>query len=344
MEKKAFLLKLTGIMGGLSLILVAVFFFAITRGSIRISAEEFIRILPRLWQAGAAPFSPHELIIFQVRFPRILLAAGVGAALAIAGVGFQGLLRNPLADPYIIGTSSGAALGAALSILFRLKGSFLGISPIPLMAFLGALVSMLLVYGISQKDGKIPMDTFLLAGVIVGAFMGALVSFIISVAREDLPKIMFWLMGSFSGREDWSYILIMLPYLVIGSLAMYFSSHPLNLMAMGEEAASHKGVDVEKTKIVVILAASLITAAAVSVSGLIGFVGLMIPHVMRILTGPDHRILIPSAGLAGSIFLILADTIARTLFSPAEIPVGVITALCGAPFFFWLLKIRKAYV
>lgn len=344
MEKKAFFLRIFTVLGILTLLLAACFLVSLTLGSAHLRVDELLPTVTGIFSRGKSALSTNEVIIFQIRFPRLLLAAGVGAALSIAGVGFQGLLRNPLADPYIIGTSSGAALGAALSIVLGLKESVLGISPIPLMAFLGALVSMFLVYRISRKNGTIPMDTFLLAGVIVGSFMGALVSFLMTMAREDLPKIVYWVMGSFSGREDWKYTLILFPYLMAGTAILYMCAHPLNLMTMGEESATHKGVDVERTKIVVILAASLITAAAVSVSGLIGFVGLMIPHVMRILTGPDHRILIPSSALAGAAFLVCADTFARTVISPEEIPVGVITALCGAPFFFWLLRMRKAYV
>jgi iron complex transport system permease protein len=285
-----------------------------------------------------------EIIIFQVRLPRILLAAAVGAALAMAGTAFQGLLRNPLADPYIIGTSAGASFGAALSIVLGLNAAILGISPVPLMAFGGSLIAMIFVYRLAQRNGSLPVDTFLLAGVIVGAFISSLVSFLMIMAREDLPKIIYWLMGSFSGREDWSFLAILLPYLVAGSVVLYLYAHPLNLLTMGEETAAHKGLNVEKTKKIVIVAASLITAAAVSVSGLIGFVGLLIPHIMRMLTGPDHRVLIPASAIAGAVFLILTDTFARTMFLPEEMPVGVITALFGAPFFFWLLRRRESYL
>jgi iron complex transport system permease protein len=344
MEKKSFYVKLLGVLSTLSLMFAVVFLIGLVRGSSSIHLDEIYQMLPGVLRNKPAPWSPDELIIFQIRLPRLLLAAGVGAALAIAGVAFQGLLRNPLADPYIIGTSSGAALGAALSIVLGLNENILGISPVPLMAFAGSLVSMFLVYRISSRNGTIPMDTFLLAGVIVGSFMGALVSFLMTIAREDLSKIVFWVMGSFSGREDWKYIVILFPYLLCGSVVVFLCAHPLNLMTMGEEAASYKGVNVERTKIIIILAASLITAAAVSVSGLIGFVGLMIPHVVRMLIGPDHRILFPASAMAGAIFLMGADTLARTIIMPEEIPVGIITALCGAPFFFWLLKLRKIYV
>jgi iron complex transport system permease protein len=331
-------------MGLLLLLLALVLTLGLTFGSIRISLEQLIQMAGKALRHHGQPYDSTMVIIFQIRLPRLLLAACVGAALAMAGAAFQGLLRNPLADPYIIGTSSGASLGAVLSIVLGLHESFLGISPIPCMAFIGAIASMIAVYVIAQKNGKLPMDTFLLAGVIVGSFMGALVSFLMTVAQEDLPKIIFWLMGSFSGREDWKYLMILLPYLLPGTLILFLYSHHLNLLTMGEDAALHKGIDVERAKIIIVLAASLITASAVSVSGLIGFVGLMIPHVMRMLLGPDHRILIPASALAGAIFLVGTDTLSRTLFLPEEMPVGIITALLGAPFFFVLLRMRKSYV
>lgn len=279
-------------------------------------------------------------ILYNIRLPRILLAAAVGASLSCAGVAFQGLLRNPLADPYIIGTSAGAALGAAISIILFPQGIFLGFSIIPLVAFLTAMLTMLAIYHISKIDKKIPVETFLLSGIMMGAFMWSLVSFIFIVSRKDLPKIIYWLMGSLS-YQDWPYFFMLIPYLIIGSLFLILYSYPLNILSLGEEKASHLGMDIEKTKLHIILAASLLTAAAVSASGLIGFVGLMIPHILRTILGPDHRVLIPSSILFGAIFLILADDVAKTIISPSEVPVGIITSLVGVPFFFYLLKNRK---
>lgn len=329
----------------LILLLIISFFFGLTQGSIKIPPDEIIKYLSSYDVLNSDTVESNKLVILQIRLPRILLAACVGAALAMAGAAFQGLLRNPLADPYIIGTSSGAALGASIAIMLGISSNSKSfISPIPFMAFLGSLVSLILVYLIARKNKKLLMDTFLLAGVIVGSFMGALVSFVMVFAKEELPKIVFWLMGSLSGREDWKYIAMLLPYLIGGSIILYLYAYPLNLLTLGEDIALTKGIDVEKTKIVIILAASLITASAVSVSGLIGFVGLMIPHIIRTFTGPDHRLLIPSCAIAGAAFLISTDTLGRTIFSPEEVPVGVITALLGAPFFFWLLKTRKTYI
>jgi len=284
--------------------------------------------------------TPDEVILFQIRLPRTLLAAGVGAALSMAGVAFQGLLRNPLADPYIVGASAGAALGAALSIILNIQGNLLGFSFIPIFAFLGAILTMYVIYRLSVVESKVPVETFLLAGVVVGSFMWALVSFCLTIAKEDLPRVVFWLMGSVADKE-WNHLMVLLPYLLAGGILLYLFSHHLNIMTMGEEVAGHLGVDVEKVKIYIIVLASLITAAAVSVSGLIGFVGLMIPHVLRIMIGPDHRILIPASALAGAIFLVWADTAARLVVAPQEMPVGVITALMGAPFFCYLLRERK---
>jgi len=341
MNRKKLLLKLSITALVLVALLALAFLWGMLAGSVSVPAGEALSLLAG---RGEAASETNRIILFQVRLPRLILAALTGAALAMAGATFQGLLRNPLADPYIIGTSSGAALGATVSIVLGLREPILGISPIPFAAFAGALVSMFLVYTISRRNGKVPMDTFLLAGVIVGSFMGALVSCLMACARADIPKIVFWLMGSFSGREEWINVLLILPYLVVGSIVLYRYSHSLNLIAMGEDAASHKGVEVERTKVVLIISASLITAAAVSVSGLIGFVGLMIPHVMRHITGPDHRILIPVSALAGALFLMSTDTFSRTVLSPQEIPVGVITALLGAPFFLSLLRGRKAFI
>lgn len=284
--------------------------------------------------------TPLEIIVFDLRLPRIILAAGVGAALSLSGAAYQGLLRNPLADPYIVGVSAGSALGATIGILLHLEGGWLGISLIPLLAFGGALVTMLAVYLLSVMGNRIPVETFLLAGVVVGSFLWALVSFLLTVAKQDLPRIVLWLMGSLAERQ-WPQVYMLLPYLFLGGVVLYLVSHPLNLMTMGEEAAHHMGVNVEKTKIWVILAASLLAAAAVSVSGLIGFVGLMIPHLVRMWVGPDHRVLLPAAALLGATFLVGADTLARTALAPRELPVGIITALLGAPFFCYLLRKRR---
>ncbi|MFH0802372.1 MAG: iron chelate uptake ABC transporter family permease subunit [bacterium] len=329
--------KVLQILAALLLGLLLSIFFSVALGTTSISLREIWDILFHPFRAlGGA----NEVIILKIRLPRVLLAAGVGAALSMAGAAFQGLLRNPLADPYIVGTSAGAALGAAFSIILNIRGSFLGMSFVPIFAFAGAIITMFVIYWLARVDSRVPVETFLLAGVVVGSFMWALVSFSLTIAREDLPKVVFWLMGSVADRE-WRDVLVLLPYLVIGGLILSAFAHHLNVMTLGEESAGHLGVAVEKVKIWIIVAASLVTAAAVSVSGLIGFVGLMIPHVVRMLVGPDHRVLIPASALGGAIFLVWADTAARLVVAPQEMPVGVITALLGAPFFCWLLRERK---
>ncbi len=305
---------------------------------------------------GSVPLSPQEVwlaltdpsrldpatstILLDLRLPRVLLGMLVGASLALAGSGFQGILRNPLADPYIVGTSAGAALGATLAIVLHLPSPLPWLSPVPVLAFLGALGAMAVVYRLARIGNTLPVETFLLAGVVVGSFAGAMVSFLMTMAHEDLTRVVFWLMGSLS-QADASRVALVSPYLLAGGLALYLMSPALNVSSMGDESACSLGVDVERLKIRTILAGSLVTAAAVSASGLIGFLGLLIPHLARMLVGPDHRVLMPASALGGAAFLVLADTVARTVGAPQEIPVGVITAMVGAPFFFWLLHRRK---
>jgi iron complex transport system permease protein len=277
-----------------------------------------------------------KTILFSIRLPRIIVAGIVGGSLAAAGVVFQGLLRNPLADPYILGISGGAAVGALSALM-------LGFLPLGVSgsAFLGAIATIFLVYGIAKTKSELHSTTLLLAGVIVNAFFSAIIMFLISTANDiNLHNAMFWLMGDLSLAE-WREIAITGLFLLFGFLIIFTYARSLNLMAISEETATQLGINVEQTKIILLLSASLITGAAVSVSGIIGFVGLIVPHIVRILLGSDHRLLLPSSVLFGSSFLIVADTLARTLIAPAELPVGVITALCGTPFFIYLLR-RKA--
>jgi iron complex transport system permease protein len=282
--------------------------------------------------------STEKTILFSIRLPRIIFAGIVGACLSMAGVVFQGLLRNPLADPYILGISGGSAVGAIIAIITGISLLPLGI---PGIAFSGALLTIILVFGIAGTKKEIHSTTLLLAGVIVNAFFSAAILFLISIASErNLHSAMFWLMGDLSLAE-WSDIALTGLFLIIGFITMYIYSRDLNLIVTGEETAMQLGVNVELTKKVLLIAASIVTGVAVSVSGIIGFVGLIIPHMMRMLSGSDHRLLLPSSALFGGSFLIVADTIARTITAPAELPVGVITALCGAPYFIYLLR-RKA--
>ncbi len=277
-------------------------------------------------------------IILSLRFPRAMLAGLVGAGLSVSGATLQALLRNPLADPYILGVSSGAATGAIIAIMVGMSSLSFGL---PLASFLGALLTVLVVFYFGRQDGKIHPNTLLLAGVIIGSFLSALIMFFLSISqKEELHTIIFWLMGdfSFSNRRA---ILVILPYILLGVIFLYFQSRQLNLLLSGEESALQLGVNVPRLRLTSYLLASLITAASVSVCGLIGFVGLIIPHSVRLVFGPDHRLLIPASALVGASFLIASDTFARTLLAPVELPVGVITAAFGGPFFVYLLRTRK---
>ncbi|MFP4497397.1 MAG: FecCD family ABC transporter permease [Vulcanimicrobiota bacterium] len=284
--------------------------------------------------------TPITTIVWDLRLPRVLLAAMVGAALALSGAAFQGLLRNPLADPYIVGTSAGAAVGGVIAIVFNFRGHFLGLSAISLFAFAGSVVAMYGIYRLSIIHGRVPVETFLLAGVVVGSFLWAMVSFLLTIAGKSLQEIVFWLMGS-TQNTGWAGLLMLVIYLAIGIFGLMYFAHPLNVLTLGDKTAKHLGVDVEYTKIAIIIFASLVTAAAVSLSGLIGFVGLMIPHIARIILGADHRILFPASILIGAIFMVWVDTFARSAFAPREIPVGILTAILGAPFFLYLLRKYK---
>jgi iron complex transport system permease protein len=250
----------------------------------------------------------------------------------------QALLRNPLADPYILGVSSGAAVGAIAAIMIGLSTASSGL---PLVSFVGALLTIIVVFYFGRQEGKIHPNTLLLAGVIISSFLSALIMFFISISqKEELRTIIFWLMGDFS-FSNYHSVRVIFPYVLLGFLFLYFQARPLNLILTGEEGALQMGVDVEKLKMICYVSASLITAASVSVCGLIGFVGLIVPHSVRLIFGPDHRLLIPSAALVGASFLIASDTLARTLLAPIELPVGVITAAFGGPFFIYLLRTRR---
>jgi len=278
-----------------------------------------------------------ESIVWNLRLPRIFLAITIGAMLATSGVAFQGILRNPLADPYILGVSSGAAFGAASAILFFSSFSFFGQSILPVFAFLGGLISLAFVFSLSRQQGQCERETLILAGVVVQALLGAFLSLLIAVSGEQMQQIIFWMMGSLANRK-WQDILILLPYLLFGLTYLLFQKRELNVIALGERAATHLGINVERKKITILIVGSLLATAAVSMVGIIGFVGLIIPHLMRLLVGPDHRILLPVSTLAGAIFLLWSDTLARTLVQSQEIPIGAITAFVGAPFFAYLLK------
>jgi len=296
-------------------------------------------ILNQYWPSISA--EAHETIIWEIRLPRVVLGALVGMSLATAGATLQGLFRNPMADPYVIGISSGASLGACLAILLSLSFPLFGIGTVPVMAFLGALATVIVVYNLARVGGKVPIMTLLLSGMAVGSFLSAIVSMLLFFGGDKLHQMFFWLLGGLSAR-NWSYVKAILPHIVLGLGILFAFAREMNLLLLGDEEAAHLGVEVERTKTILLLAASLLTGAAVSVSGLIGFVGLVVPHVMRMVVGPDHRVLLPVAALTGGIFLVTADCIGRVVLPPNEIPVGIITAICGGPFFIYLLRRKRS--
>jgi iron complex transport system permease protein len=279
-------------------------------------------------------------VVLSLRLPRVLLAALAGAGLAVAGVGFQALTRNPLADPAILGVAGGAALGAVIGQIAGLEGSLLAAFGLSALAFAGALVAAGLVYLIASVGGRLPIQTLLLAGVIIGVFFSATITLILSLVDfARLGGILHWLMGSL-GTLGYRPTIVVALGAAIGIGAIYLQARALNVLALGEESALQLGVEAERVKRVVFVAASLLTGVVVAHTGPIGFVGLIVPHAVRLLVGADNRVLIPAAAGAGAAFLVLADTIARVALRPSELPVGVITAFCGAPFFVFLLRTR----
>jgi len=281
-----------------------------------------------------------RVIVINVRTPRVVLALLVGMGLGIAGACMQGLFRNPMAEPYILGISSGAGFGASMAIVLGIGKIFGGLA-IPTMALIGALCSIFLVYNIARTDGKIPTETLLLAGIAIGFLLQAGTSFLKFIAEEyTLRTVVLWLMGSCS-MACWKDIGIIISPLILGIIVICFLSFELDIFQFGEETAHHLGVEVERTKNLLLLACCLITAFSVAFSGIIGFVGLIIPHIVRLIIGPKHSILLPASGLAGGIFLVFCDILGRCIKPPTEIPIGIITAIIGAPYFIYLLRRRK---
>ncbi len=299
-------------------------------------------IISRIWPAAGTTTWPSSMqtIFFDIRLPRILMAGLVGSALAVAGAAYQGMFRNPLADPYLTGVSQGAALGAVIGFLLPFGVST---AVIPLLAFIGALLSVTAVYLIARVGKTVPMTTLILGGVAMGAFLASITSYLLIISGDKMHGIVFWLLGTFS-LADWWRVSIMAPYILAGILVICLMARPLNIMQMDEDQAQQLGVNVEQIKLVLLIAATLATAVAVCFCGIIGFVGIIVPHTIRLLTGPDYRFLLPLSALSGAGFLIVTDTVCRTALAPSEIPVGIITALIGAPFFLYLLTQKKKAV
>lgn len=303
-------------------------------GAVPVAAAE---LWGALWGRGE---ETTRLIFWELRLPRVLLAALVGGALGCVGCAFQGLLRNPLADPYIVGVSSGAAVGAAVGALlgWHTRGYGWAIS---LLAFLSGLLTLSLALALSRQNGQLRIPNFLLVGVALSASLWGVITLLLVLAGEDLSRVLYWLLGGLL-NADWQRLEWASVPALLGCLALWGQARALNLYTAGEETALHLGVPVERLKWIVLVGGSLATAATVAVAGIIGFVGWMTPHLLRRLLGGDHRVLMPLAALGGALLLLWADTLARTLARPVELPVGVITALIGAPLFMWVMRSEQA--
>lgn len=324
--------------------ILAALFLVIMLGSVSIPPALIVRILGSKLTPGLiqpAWDRVQETIVLDIRLPRVILSLLVGMALAMSGAVMQALFRNPMAEPYILGMSSGAALGAALAMVVGLGANVFGYLSVSILAFIGAIVTILVVYNIARTEGRVPTETLLLSGIAVGFFLHAMVSFLkIMATHEALREVVLWLMGSFA-MASWFEVKIAVAPILFGLGCLYLFYKELNALQFGEEQALYLGVKVETIKKLMLIIVSLLTAISVSVSGIIGFVGLIIPHMVRLLIGPDHKILLPASCLAGGLFLILADTLARTIVPSAEVPIGIITASIGAPYFIYLLRRRK---
>lgn len=316
-------------------ILVAAVLVGVTVGSVSIPVQV-------LWNPDMDEAASN--ILWNIRMPRVVLAGLVGASLAIAGAAFQGLLKNPLADPYTLGVSSGASVGAVVTLFFGISVPLLGLFTLPVFSMLGAFLTMVTVMSFAKLiDRAMKMETIILTGIIFSSFLGSVISLMISLSGEELRQIIGWLLGSVSMR-GWPYVTMALPFMSIGFLLLWLNRRELNALVFGEERAKHLGVNVKRRKMMILTGGSILTGAAVAVSGTIGFVGLVVPHMTRMLWGSDHRHVLPLSFINGASLLIICDVVSRTIISPSELPIGVITAFIGAPvfaFIFWKQR-RKA--
>lgn len=327
-------------------LLLLVLVINIAVGAVFIPPETLLKIiLGKVSGAAVAGDWPahFETIILSIRLPHAFLIMMTGAALASSGAAYQGLFRNPLADPYLIGVASGAGLGAVAALSIYWPKDLLGFYLIPISAFAGAILTVVVVYYLARVGNMVPLTTLILAGVAVGAFASALTSFLMLNSDDQIYRAISFLLGG-TPMAGWNPVLAALPYLVVGMGVLSLLGHPLNLLQFGEEQAQQLGLSVERAKTLIIIVASIVTAVAVSFSGVIGFIGLIVPHVLRMVTGPDYRRLLPLSILAGGTALLAADVVARYVMAPRVLPVGIITALAGAPFFLWILRRAKSEV
>lgn len=341
MERRIFNYRL--ILGTL-LLLVTVMVSAVF-GTADISLGDFARaIMSKMPWMGMDLDIPkgHEIIIFNLRLPRIMLALFAGGGLAIAGTVFQGVFSNPMAEPYLLGVSSGAAFGATVAAIVDIQFRFMAFGTVSLFAFLGALTVVLLVYRLAMQKGQLPVTVLLLSGLAVNYFLSSLITLMMTFNQDQLESVYFWTLGSFKSAS-WEKVMVVGVIVIIGCSYIYKYARELDLIMLGDEQAKSLGVDVESLKKRLLMVSSLVAAVIVAASGIIGFVGLIIPHGVRMITGPSHRKLMPLAAVGGGVFLIICDTIARTILTNKELSVGIITSLCGVPFFLWLLySNRKA--
>lgn len=326
------------------IILIAAVLVSVLVGSVFIPPATLFDLLKSALLGKVSALDPNgtfTAILFQLRAPRTLLLILVGASLAGSGSAYQGLFRNPLADPFMIGVSSGAGAGAVIAMSIQWPYSRLGLIAVPIAAFIGATLAVLVVTQLARVGKTIPTTNLILAGVSVSAFASALTSLLMINSTGELRRAIVWLMGG-STLTGWNPVLSVLPYAVIGMVVLLLMAHPLNVLQFGDEQAQQLGISVQKSRLIIIVAATLATAAAVAFAGVIGFVGLVIPHVVRMLWGGDYRRLLPLSMICGASLLLITDVVARTIIAPQEIPVGIITALLGAPFFLWVLKRSKS--
>jgi len=290
--------------------------------------------------------SGEETIVFDLRLPRLALALLVGAALSVAGVVMQAFFQNPMAAPSIIGISAGASFGATVAVVTGVGIGLGGLGAVPVAAFVGALLVTGLVYVLSRRGGRTPVGVLLLTGIAMGSLMSALAALVLVTgqdpSRRDLDQVVYWMLGSVAGKT-WTHVLVVLPYIGVAGVLTWIFGRDLNVLTLGDDTAWYLGLNVEQVRLTLLALSSLLTAAAVAVSGVIGFIGLVVPHLMRIIAGPDHRTLLPASAVAGGTLLVLADVVSRTMAAPTEIPVGIITSLLGAPFFLYLLHRRREY-
>ena len=325
------------------LILAAVLLLSAAVGSVFIPFADLFKTIGLVVTGknmGSSTLQSYATIIFALRLPRTILIGMTGASLAGSGAAYQGLFRNPLADPYLIGVASGAGLGAVLAMSIKWPYTTIGLLAVPIAAFITAMLTILIVYQLAKVDKTVPTTNLILAGVAVSSLATAITSFMMINASGEIRRSLVWLLGG-AAMSGWKPVLAMLPYVIVGVGGLLVTGHSLNVMQFGDEQAAQLGLPVEKVRIFIIIISSLTTAAAVSFAGIIGFVGLMVPHLVRMLWGGDYKKIIPLSIINGASLILVADILARILMAPQELPVGIITALCGAPFFLWILRRSK---